>query len=147
MAVAGSSGVPTTSGPANCIAPAPVRRTCRLPNGNVETGTMIRLRRLSRPVAAVAELVDQGWLVGGPAELCTSLVRDDALIEQQDVREIVAQARPGLVVGTGDSPRCADRDGGCLGQFRNGRALCVGDDVGAAGRARFQRPAEDVSQV
>jgi hypothetical protein len=37
-----------------------------------------------------------------PPELGASLGRVGRLIEQQDFGEVVAQARPGLVVGTGD---------------------------------------------
>jgi hypothetical protein len=45
-----------------------------------------------------------------PAELGPGLGRVGALIEQQDLGEIVAQARPSLIIGTGDrswSAACA----------------------------------------
>jgi hypothetical protein len=48
---------------------------------------------LDRPlvaVTAVAELVDQCWMGRGPVELGSGLHRVGALIEQEDLGEIVA---------------------------------------------------------
>jgi hypothetical protein len=50
----------------------------------------------------VAELVDECWMGRMPAELGSSLGRVGALIEQEDFGEIVAQACPSLILGTGD---------------------------------------------
>ena len=53
-----------------------------------------------------------GWI---PAELVPGPGRVGALIEQQDLGEVVAQAGPGLIVGTGDRSRGA---GGRRGRLR-----------------------------
>ena len=58
-------------------------------------------------VTAVAELVGERWMGRMPAELGPGPGRVRALIEQQDLGEVVAQAAPGFIVGTGDRPRGA----------------------------------------
>ena len=82
-----------------------------------------------------------------PVELGSSLGRVGALIEQEDLGEVVAQARPGLIVGAGDRSRSAGRDGGRLGQLGNGRVQSIADDVVAAGRVVLQRAPEEIGQV
>ena len=56
-----------------------------------------------------------------PIELRSSLRRVGALIEQEDLGEVIAQARPSLLIGPGHRARSAGRDGGRLGQFGDGR--------------------------
>ena len=82
-----------------------------------------------------------------PVELGPSPGRVGALIEQQDFGEVVAQARPSLLVGTRDRSRSAGRDGGRLGQLGNGRVQSVADDVVAASRVVLQRAPEEIRQV
>lgn len=49
-----------------------------------------------------------------PAELGSGLGSVDALIEQEDFGEIVAQACPSLILGTGDRSGSVGCDGGRL---------------------------------
>ena len=70
-----------------------------------------------------------------------------ALIEQEHLREVIAQARTGLVVGTWYRAWSADRDSGGLGDLGDRRIRSVADDVEAAGRVVFQNPPEEVTQV
>src|SRR6516162_5301271 len=55
---------------------------------------------LSLTVAAVAELVGECGVGRVPAEFGSGLGRASTLIEQEDFGEIVAEARPGLLLGT-----------------------------------------------
>ena len=55
-----------------------------------------------------------------PAELGPGPGRVGALIEQQDLGEVVAQAGPGLIVGTGDRSRGAGGHRGRLRQLGHG---------------------------
>ena len=50
----------------------------------------------------MAEVVDQPWTGRLPTQFVTGLLRNGALIEKQDLGEIVAKACSGLIVGTGD---------------------------------------------
>jgi hypothetical protein len=68
----------------------------------------------------VAELVEKGWMRRIPAELGSSLGRVNVLIEQEDLGEIVAQACPSLIIGTGDRSWSAGCDRGRLGELGNG---------------------------
>src|SRR4051812_2774940 len=122
-AEAGSAGGPKTPGPASCIAPNPARLTVCRPSRAVR-GVLIELRGRCR-VAPAAELVVESRPRWAPVELGSRSIGADALIEQEDFGEVVAQARPSLVVGAGDGAWSADRDGGGLGQFGNRRVESV----------------------
>src|SRR5690348_18323454 len=95
----------------------------------------------------MAELLDQPWMSWTPIELVLSPRGRRALIEQQDLREVVAQACASLVIGTGDGSRCADRHGGRLGDLGHARVQSIGDDVAAASRVVFQYAPEDLRQI
>ena len=82
-----------------------------------------------------------------PAELGAGPGRVGALIEQQDFGEVVAQARPSLLVGTGNRSRSAGGDGGRLGELGNGRVESVADDVVATSRVVLQGAPEEIGQV
>ncbi len=84
------------------------------------------------PVAAGAELFDQPGTAGLPAELGSCPGRSGALVEQQHLREVIAETRASFLVGTGDGARCARSDGGCLCEFRDRRDEPVPDHVGPA---------------
>jgi LuxR family transcriptional regulator, maltose regulon positive regulatory protein len=99
------------------------------------------------PVAALPEILGQGRMRRVPVELIAGPGRVGALIEQQDLREVVAQTGSGLLVGTGDRARGIGRDRGRLGQLGHGRVQPVGDEVAAPGRLVFQRAPEEVRQV
>jgi hypothetical protein len=64
-----------------------------------------------------------------PAELVPGLRRGGALIVQQDLGEVVAEARPRFGVRAGYRAWRADRDGGRLGQLGDGGVLSVADDL------------------
>src|SRR5207249_9922699 len=98
-------------------------------------------------VTAVAELVGQGWMGRGPAEFGSGPGRVGTLIEQQDLGEVVAQAGPGLIVGTGGRSGGAGGDRGRLRQLGYGGVRSVADDVAAASRLIFENAAEEVRQV
>ena len=61
-------------------------------------------------VAALAEVVGKRRARRAPAEVGPGLGRVGGLVEQQDLGEVVAQACPRLIIGTGDRSRSADRD-------------------------------------
>ena len=82
-----------------------------------------------------------------PTELGSSLGRVGALVEQEDLGEVVAEACPGLIVGAGDRSGSAGRDRGRLGELGDGRVHSIADDVVAASRVVFQRAPEEVRQV
>ena len=82
-----------------------------------------------------------------PIEFGSSSGRIGPLIEQEHFGEVVAQAGPGLIVGARDGPRSAGRDGGRLGQLRNGRVQSIADDVVTAGRVVLQSAPEEIRQV
>ena len=82
-----------------------------------------------------------------PIEFGSSSGRVGPLIEQEHLGEVVAQPRPSLIVGARDRPRSADRDGGSLGQLRNGRVQSVADDVVTACRVVLQSAPEEIREV
>ena len=82
-----------------------------------------------------------------PVEPGSGLGCVGALIEQQDLGEVVAQAGPGLIVRAGDRSRRAGCDSGRLRKFGNGRVRSVTDDLAATGRLVFQGAPEEVGQV
>jgi tRNA (guanine6-N2)-methyltransferase len=65
-------------------------------------------------VAAVPEFVHKGGAGWAPAKVVPGFGRVGALIEQEDLGEVVAQAGPGLFLGAGNRSRGADRDSGRL---------------------------------
>ena len=65
--------------------------------------------------------LQQVLVVRTPAELGSSLGGVGALIEEEDLGEIVAQACSGLIVGPGDRPWGANGNRGRLGQLGDGR--------------------------
>src|SRR6266702_1548233 len=147
-----SAGGVKAHGPASCIAPYPDRLTCLWPSGNVDIKRPSSQGRRGGPyesfaVAPVAELVGKRWMGRMPAELGPGPGRVGALVEQQDLGEVVAQAGSGLVIGPGDRSWRAGGDRGRLGQFGHGRVHSVADDVAAAGRVIFQDAPEDIRQV
>lgn len=79
----------------------------------------------------MTELVGKRRVGRRPAEFGPGLSCAGALIEQQDFSELVTQAPPGLLFGTGDRSGCARGDRGRLGQFSQGRVHSVADDVAA----------------
>ena len=79
----------------------------------------------------MAELLDEPRMGWTPIELVLSPRGRGALIEQQDLGEIVAQACPSLLIGAGDGSRSADCHGGRLGDLGHGRVQSIGDDVAA----------------
>src|SRR4051812_26794688 len=99
------------------------------------------------PIASLQELVDQPRVGRMPIELGSSLRRVGALIEQEDLGEIVAQPGPSLIVGARDSSRGARGHSGRVGQLGDGRVQSIADDVVAASRVVFQRAPEEVGQV
>ena len=82
-----------------------------------------------------------------PIELGSSPGCFGALVEQEHFGEVVAQARPSLLVGARDRPRSAGCDGGRLGQLRNGRVQSIADDVVTAGRVVLQSAPEEIREV
>ena len=85
----------------------------------------------------------------GPVQIRSGFGRDHALVEQEDLGEVVAEAGSGLLVRAGDDSRCADGDSGGLGQLGDGRVDSVADDVVAAGlgvsRARRKKSARSAA--
>src|SRR5690348_2552904 len=71
----------------------------------------------SGAVAAVAEFLDERRVRRLPVQIRSGLGRDRALVEQEDLGEVVAEAGSGFLVRAGDSSGCADGDGGGLGQL------------------------------
>src|SRR4051794_29980588 len=59
-------------------------------------------------VAPLAELFGESWMGRTPIELGSSLGRVGALIEQEDLGEVVAQSGASLLVGTRDRSWSAD---------------------------------------
>src|SRR3954453_6933055 len=118
-AAAGSAGGPKTRGPASCIGPNPVRLTVCRPSRAV--GGVVIESGGRRRVAPAAELGDESRPRWAPVELVSRPSSVAALIEQEELGEVVAQARPSLFVRPGDGAPCADRDGGSLSQFGNRR--------------------------
>jgi len=86
----------------------------------------------------VAELVHERWVRGGPVQIRSGFGCDHALVEQEDLGAVVAEAGSGLLVRAGDGSRCADGDSGGLGQLGDGRVDSVADDVVAAGLGVFR---------
>src|SRR6266566_7898237 len=82
-----------------------------------------------------------------PAEFGPGPGRVGALIEQQDLGEVVAQPGPGFIIGTRDRARGADGDRGRLRQLGDGGVHSIADDVAAAGRLVFQDAPEEIRQV
>src|SRR5487761_197451 len=72
------------------------------------------VNRPSRAVAAVPEFVGKRRARRAPAGVGPGLGRVGGLVEQQDFGEVVAEARPGLFVGSRDRSRGADGDSGRL---------------------------------
>src|SRR5689334_165635 len=95
-------------------------------------------------VTAVAELVGQRWMCRMPAEFRPGPGPVGALIEQQHLGEVVAQAGPGLIVGTGVRSGGTDGGRGCLRQLGHGGVHPVADDVAAASRLIFQDAPEEI---
>src|SRR5215207_2701801 len=93
-------------------------------------------------VTAVAKLVDKAVMGGSPVELVSGLCRISALVEQQDLGEIVAETCPRLVIGAGNGSRSAGRDGGRLGQLAGARVRSIADHVVAASRLVLQHAPE-----
>ena len=58
---------------------------------------------------------------GLPAELDAGPGRLGALVEEEHLREVIAETRARLVVGPGNGARCTDGEGGRLSEFRDGR--------------------------
>src|SRR3954454_16823551 len=80
-------------------------------------------------VAPVPELVDESRMGRVPIELGASPGRVYALIEQENLSEVVAEACSSLVVRSADRSRCAGGGGGGLGQFGHGGVQSIADDV------------------
>src|SRR6478609_6916552 len=98
-------------------------------------------------VTSMAELLDQPWMGWTPIELVLSPLGRGALIQQQHLGEVIAQACASLVIGAWDGSRSADRNGGCLGELGHGRVQSIGDDVAAPSRVAFQYAPEDLRQI
>src|ERR1700757_5061239 len=123
----------------------PVRRLSDGPGTGGPKAARVGGRLLT--VAPVTELVGQRRAGRVPAEFGAGLGRVGALVEQQDVGEIAAEACPGFVVGTGDRSWRPDRGSGGLREFGDRLVRPVADDVVAAGRVVFQGAPEGVGQV
>src|SRR5438128_9819796 len=95
----------------------------------------------------MAELLHQPWVGWTPIELVLCPRGRRALIQQQDLGEVVAQACASLVIGTGDGSRSADRNGGRFRDLGHGWVQSIGDDVAAASRVVLQYPPEDLRQI
>ena len=93
----------------------------RPPSCAEQTVDLVILFSPLRSVTPVPELVDESGVGRLPAELGASPGRVGALIEQKHLGEVVAQARPGLVVGARNRARSAGRDSGRLGYLGHGR--------------------------
>ncbi len=93
------------------------------------------------------KFLDESGVGRLPVELEAGPGCPGALVEKEHVGEVLTKTRSGLVVGARDGARCADHDGGGLGEFGDRRLEPVADHVGAACRVMFQHTPKEVSQI
>src|SRR5260370_4326833 len=91
-------------------------------------------------VAPPADLFGKSRMGRTPIELGPSLGRVEALVEQEYLREVVAQAGASLLVGTRDRPWSADCHCGRLRQLGNGFVQTIANEVPAPSGLLFHDP-------